>query len=159
MNELRKRLQQKRKSSKGFTLMEMLIVVAIIAILVAIAIPTFNSSLEKARQATDQANARTLKSVCVTAYMLDNKKTGTFGLDASSGTAIDSKETKAYEKAYKTQSAKYGKSSDTVLTCTIREAAQDDASNGQVKGQMIVTMSPKDILDATETTSTSGSGT
>lgn len=46
------------KSSKGFTLMEMLIVVAIIAVLVAIAIPTFTTSLNKARVATDQANIR-----------------------------------------------------------------------------------------------------
>ena len=46
------------KSSKGFTLMEMLIVVAIIAVLVAIAIPTFTTSLNKARLATDQANIR-----------------------------------------------------------------------------------------------------
>ena len=49
---------KKIKNSKGFTLMEMLIVVAIIAILVAIAIPTFSNQLEKAREATDMANIR-----------------------------------------------------------------------------------------------------
>ena len=43
---------------KGFTLAELLIVVAIIAVLVAIAIPIFNSQLEKAREATDIANVR-----------------------------------------------------------------------------------------------------
>ena len=48
----------KIKNSKGFTLMEMLIVVAIIAVLVAIAIPTFTTSLNKARVATDEANIR-----------------------------------------------------------------------------------------------------
>lgn len=48
----------KIKNSKGFTLMEMLIVVAIIAVLVAIAIPTFTSSLNKARVAADAANIR-----------------------------------------------------------------------------------------------------
>ena len=47
-----------KKNRKGFTLMEMLIVVAIIAILVAIMIPTFTNQLEKARQATDLANIR-----------------------------------------------------------------------------------------------------
>lgn len=38
--------------------MEMLIVVAIIAVLVAVAIPTFSSQLHKARVATDWANVR-----------------------------------------------------------------------------------------------------
>ena len=37
-----------RKGHSGFTLMEMLIVVAMIAVLVAISIPTFTNILEKA---------------------------------------------------------------------------------------------------------------
>ena len=54
----------KKKLSKngGFTLVEMLIVVAIIAILIAVSIPLINSSLEKARDAADQANERAAKA-------------------------------------------------------------------------------------------------
>lgn len=48
----------KRKDRKGFTLAELLVVVAIIAVLVAIAIPIFTSQLEKSREATDAANIR-----------------------------------------------------------------------------------------------------
>lgn len=48
----------KTRKKKGFTLAELLIVVAIIGVLVAIAIPVFNSSLEKSREATDLANIR-----------------------------------------------------------------------------------------------------
>lgn len=55
-----------KKREKGFTLMEMLIVVAIIAVLVAIAIPVFSGSLEKSRQAVDAANARSLKALLAT---------------------------------------------------------------------------------------------
>ncbi len=51
-------MKKMMKNRKGFTLMEMLIVVAIIAILIIIAIPTFNSALAKARAATDVANIR-----------------------------------------------------------------------------------------------------
>ena len=49
---------KKLMNKKAFTIMEMLIVVAIIAVLVAIAIPTFNSSLTKAKEAADVANIR-----------------------------------------------------------------------------------------------------
>lgn len=48
----------KKTRGKGFTLAELLIVVAIIAVLVAISIPIFTSQLHKARVATDWANLR-----------------------------------------------------------------------------------------------------
>ena len=49
---------KKIRNRKGFTLAELLIVVAIIAVLVAIAIPVFTNQLEKSREATDAANIR-----------------------------------------------------------------------------------------------------
>ena len=48
-----------RKNEKGFTLAELLIVVAIIGVLVAISIPIFTSQLEKSRDAVSVANMRT----------------------------------------------------------------------------------------------------
>lgn len=68
MNKMRK-----MKNKKGFTLMEMLIVVAIIAILVAIAIPTFASSLNKARVATDEANIRAGYASVMAQVLTDDK--------------------------------------------------------------------------------------
>lgn len=47
-----------KRDKRGFTLAELLVVVAIIAVLVAIAIPIFTSQLEKSREATDAANIR-----------------------------------------------------------------------------------------------------
>ena len=49
---------KKLSKKKGFTLMEMMIVVAIIAILIAIIIPTFTSALARAHAAADEANLR-----------------------------------------------------------------------------------------------------
>ena len=47
-----------KMNKKGFTLIEMLVVIAIIAILVAIVIPTVTNATEKAKEATDVANIR-----------------------------------------------------------------------------------------------------
>lgn len=60
-----KGLREKFRNKKGFTLVEMLIVVAIIAILVAISIPMVSYSLERAKQATDDANLRSAKATAV----------------------------------------------------------------------------------------------
>ena len=60
---------KERLNKKGFTLAELLIVVAIIAVLVAISVPVFNSKLEKSREATDIANMRAAKAAAVAAYL------------------------------------------------------------------------------------------
>lgn len=47
-----------KKNNKGFTLAELLIVVAIIGVLIAIAMPTFTGQLTKAKKNADLANLR-----------------------------------------------------------------------------------------------------
>lgn len=64
----------KKNNNKGFTLMEMLIVVAIIAVLVAIAIPVFTNQLEKAREATDAANIRSAYAEVMACALTDASK-------------------------------------------------------------------------------------
>ena len=69
------------RKRRGFTLAELLIVVAIIAVLVAIAIPLFTSQLEKSREATDLANARSFYAeVMAEAIQGNYKKEITFDL-------------------------------------------------------------------------------
>ena len=63
---------------RGFTLAELLIVVAIIGVLVGISIPIFTSQLEKSKQATDLANMRSAKAAALSEWMNDH--------DAYSGT-------------------------------------------------------------------------
>ena len=65
------------RSNKGFTLAELLIVVAIIAVLVAIAIPTFASQLEKSREATDLANVRAAYAQVMTEVITSSNDTQT----------------------------------------------------------------------------------
>ena len=57
------------KNKKGFTLAELLIVVAIIGVLVAISIPIFNSQLEKSRFAVDQSNVRNSNAAAAADYL------------------------------------------------------------------------------------------
>ncbi len=59
----------KKNNNKGFTMAELLIVVAIIAVLVAIAIPVFGAQLEKAKIATDEANVRSWYAEQVAGYL------------------------------------------------------------------------------------------
>lgn len=49
-----------RLNKKGFTLIEMLVVIAIIAVLVSVIIPTVSSATTKAEAATDASNLRTV---------------------------------------------------------------------------------------------------
>ena len=60
------------RNKKGFTLAELLIVVAIIAVLVAIAIPIFTAQLEKARDAVSVANLRTAYAEAQTLVLTGN---------------------------------------------------------------------------------------
>ena len=65
---------KKLQNKKGFTLMEMLIAVAIIAVLVAIAIPVFNGALTKSKEAADVANVRATYAEWQTAMLTENTK-------------------------------------------------------------------------------------
>ena len=62
-------LVMKKEQNKGFTLAELLIVVAIIAVLVAISIPIFTSQLKKARLAANKANARSALSAAMAEFI------------------------------------------------------------------------------------------
>ena len=56
------------KEQKGFTLIELMIVVAIIGILAAIAIPKFAQMLEKSREGTTKGNAGAIRSALAIYY-------------------------------------------------------------------------------------------
>ena len=75
-----------KENKKGFTLAELLIVVAIIAVLVAISIPIFTSQLEKSKEAVDAANLRAAYAEVMSDYVTG--KTDTTKEMRSSG-AID----------------------------------------------------------------------
>ena len=67
----------KKLNKKGFTLAELLVVVAIIGVLVAISIPIFTAQLKKARLATNQANARAAYAAAAIDYIQSDSSTET----------------------------------------------------------------------------------
>lgn len=90
---LKRAAQRKLKKSGGFTLVEMLIVVAIIAILVVVSIPLVGSSLDSARKATDDANERAAKGAALVTYMTSKETSDAkycYDADAGAVTKITS---------------------------------------------------------------------
>lgn len=90
---------KKLLNKKGFTLMEMLIVVAIIVILVAIAIPTFTGQMEKTRETADKANLRSAKAAAVTEDLTTGLAAGTYYFEAENGTLVTTKPSPGYGQA------------------------------------------------------------
>lgn len=79
------------RNKKGFTLAELLVVVAIIGVLVGVSIPIFTSQLAKSRQATNMANLRAAKAAAIGEYM-SNSRTGayTYTYNVDQGTVTGS---------------------------------------------------------------------
>jgi prepilin-type N-terminal cleavage/methylation domain-containing protein len=68
------------RQEKGFTLIELMIVVAIIGILAAVAIPKFSDMLEKAREGATKGNIGAIKSA-ITIYYGDQSGTWPTSID------------------------------------------------------------------------------
>lgn len=71
------------RNKKGFTLIEMLVVIAIIAILVAVVIPVVGNSTAKAKAAADAANLRAVYAE-LNIHVLNGEKTIQEVLNATS---------------------------------------------------------------------------
>jgi general secretion pathway protein G len=63
----------KSRGSRGFTLIELMIVVAMVLILVAIAIPNYTQSVKRARESVLRQDLFTMRSV-ISQYTLDKQK-------------------------------------------------------------------------------------
>jgi len=75
-------------NKKGFTLIEMLVVIAIIAVLVSIIIPTVTSATDKAGAATNAANLRAVVAEATTKYLTNDETAGNVTLDFTNGALV-----------------------------------------------------------------------
>jgi type IV pilus assembly protein PilA len=77
-----------KKNNKGFTLAELLIVVAIIAILVAIAIPVFSGATNRAEVSKDLANVRAYVAEQTVSQMVADGWDGTVSISKAGIAAL-----------------------------------------------------------------------
>lgn len=70
---LRKFMEMFKKNNKGFTLVELMVVVVIIGVLTAIAVPVYNNSTEKAKLTACQANQKMILSA-ISQYQINEGK-------------------------------------------------------------------------------------
>ena len=76
-----------RKNNKGFTLVELIIVVAIIAVLSAVAAPQYIKYVERSRQGVDASTLEEVRhAVEVEAAILEDGKDGTVSIAGTDGT-------------------------------------------------------------------------
>nr|WP_307991000.1 prepilin-type N-terminal cleavage/methylation domain-containing protein [uncultured Niameybacter sp.] len=113
-------MKKKLNNKKGFTLAELLIVVAIIGILVAISIPIFTSKLGDAKEATDQANERAAKAAAATEVLGGDATSKTYYYNAESGKLVESSTKPA-------EITGYGKSTDNNGKVVKVEVGSDDS--------------------------------
>ena len=66
-------LKKKRQSESGFTLVELMIVMTIILILMAMAIPRFTGSLQRAREAVLKEDLHVMRDA-IDSYTMDKQK-------------------------------------------------------------------------------------
>ncbi|SMP48858.1 competence type IV pilus major pilin ComGC [Anoxynatronum buryatiense] len=71
---------KKLKNRKGFTLIELIVVIAILGILALIAIPRFTGTLNNARASADDATFRVIQSA-VSLYVAENGPVAADGTD------------------------------------------------------------------------------
>ncbi|MBQ9504531.1 MAG: prepilin-type N-terminal cleavage/methylation domain-containing protein [Lachnospiraceae bacterium] len=69
---MREIIEKRKKNNKGFSLVELIIVIAIMAILVAILAPQFLKYVERSRNTADVANAREITNAVI-AYIADSE--------------------------------------------------------------------------------------
>lgn len=104
---LKRRMENTKKNKKGFTLVELIVVLVIIAILAAILIPTMSGYISRARKTSAQSGCKTQVTAVAAAAsdLLGGGVTDLSSINCSGGTVSDA--------TFKTSAEGYGASFGT----------------------------------------------
>ena len=129
---------RKLMSKKGFTLVELMIVIVIMGILVAVAIPVYGTVTKNAETKTCKSNMRDIKSMASTWQMTGGEDGGQIALAA--GSSINLAENSSFKNQFdggKLPQCPVAKDDDT-----LKDAAKDYKAvmskdkNGQIKTEV-----------------------